>query len=199
MSEAIQTPEGTPDRPWLYQPQFDRSEIVDKICEQLAEGTFLAEICRAPGFPAPRTVQEWRDADELINAEIALARETGEERIAWDAIAIVDGKKPVDGVPPEAARDKARAEIRLKVLAKFNPKRWGDGIQLRHADADGQKLDTKPLVAELLTMVGGKLLRSTQQPDLIDVTPTRLDPPAKTYVPRAARHKPAPPPIDDLI
>ena len=48
-----------------------------------------------------------------------------------------------------------RAEIRLKLLSKWSPKRYGDAVQLRHADADGEKLDTAPLISELLSLMRG--------------------------------------------
>lgn len=131
----------------------DRAVIVNQICERLAKGEPLASICRDPEMPSAFDVWNYQDRDDSIKAAIARAREIGEEAIALDAQLIVDGLKPVPGVPVEAARDKARAEVRLKLLAKFNPKRWGESTQLRHADADGAKLDTAPLVGELLGLM----------------------------------------------
>lgn len=139
--------------PWRFQLKYDPTDFIDEICHRLALGEPLAAICRSPGFPAYSTVWDWQQADRNLAGAIALAREQGEEAIALEATEIIDGLRPVPGVPPDPSRDKARAEVRLKLLAKFNPKRWGDSTQLRHADANGEKLDTQPLVSELMTML----------------------------------------------
>ena len=54
----------------------------------------------------------------------------------------------------DPTRDKLRVDTRLKLLATWNPGRWGDRVQLRHANADGEKIDTTPLVNELLGLLG---------------------------------------------
>ena len=101
-------------------------------------------------------------------------------------------------------RDKLRVETRLKLLAKFNPKRWGDSTQVRHADADGGKLDTAPLVSELLALMPGATpaaqpVTRSAPPTHRVVSESRIDPPATqsarpAYRPRAARSD-----VDDLV
>jgi hypothetical protein len=148
----------------------DREEIVVSICERLANGEPLAVICRSPGMPSYQTVYEWTAADEKIGGAIAYARGQGYDAIARETIDIVDGRKPDDtGQAPDATRDKARAEIRLKLLAKWDPKRYGDSVQLKHADADGKKLDTAPLIAELLGALGASPAADLAQ--VLDITP----------------------------
>lgn len=52
----------------------------------------------------------------------------------------------------DASRDKARAWVRLQLLAKWDPKRYGERLQ--HADADGGKLpDNSALVSELVGLL----------------------------------------------
>ena len=114
-------------RPSKYTP-----ELVTEICERLSKGEPLAAICREPRMPGCRTVYDWADADEVISAAIARARDEGEEAIAVDCLTIADD------VEEHPASRKVRVDTRLKLLAKWNPKRWGDKLQ--HADADGEKL-----------------------------------------------------------
>lgn len=38
-------------------------------------------------------------------------------------------------------RSKLRIETRLKLLAKWNPKKWGDKLDLNHAGKDGGPLE----------------------------------------------------------
>lgn len=169
MSEALQIERGEQGH---FAPLYERHEIIDQIVYRLREGEPLAAICREPGMPSAHTVRLWMDQDEGAAHAIARARELGEEAIALEAQEIIDGLRPVPGVPPDASRDKARAEIRLKLLAKFNPKRWGDSQQLRHADANGEKLDTAPLVNELLATLGNT---NGAPLTLINVTPGATD------------------------
>jgi len=102
----------------------------------------------------------WLEQDEDNSRNLARARDHGFDVDAQDAIDIVDGLKPAklpDGtvIPSDITRDKARADIRLKLLGKWAPRRYGDAVQLRHADADGEKLDTAPLVTEVMTLLRG--------------------------------------------
>lgn len=129
-------------RPSSYTP-----ELVDSICERLAQGEPMTVICREDGMPAPRTVRDWEAAMPEVSAAIARAREEGEYAMAEECLQIADdgrrdyqvledGREVVDH--DHIQRAKLRIETRLKLLAKFNPKRWGDKVQL--ADADGEKL-----------------------------------------------------------
>lgn len=139
--ETPKTPEIKPPkkigRPSKYTP-----EIAQKMCEMLAEGVPLREICRQDGFPEWRTVYDWMYRDDAagdrgvgLSAAIARAREVGQEAIAeqiWlDMQAeperiLSEGGGRIDSGYVQLI--KARAEIGLKLLAKWNPKRYGDKI-----------------------------------------------------------------------
>lgn len=171
----------------VFLPMYERHEILDKIIYRLREGEPLAAICRDPDMPSASVVYEWCDADPGAAGAIARARELGEDAIALDILRIADGKSPIEeGKPSDAQRDKLRVDTRLKLLAKFNPKRWGDSTQIKHADADGNKLDTAPLVNELLSAMGGA---SNQPLTLINVTPGQDTAPASGYKPPEERIK----------
>lgn len=116
-------------RPSTYSP-----EVVEAICERLSAGEPLAAICRDEGMPGLRTVYDWmEDAD--VSARIARAREVGEEHLLSECLEIADDGRR-DYVPNEDGREvvdhdhiqrsKLRIETRLKLLAKWNPKKWGD-------------------------------------------------------------------------
>lgn len=139
--------------------------IVDAICERLGKGEPLAAICRDDGMPGLRTVYDWGDADPEVSARIARAREEGEEAIAAECLQIADDARNdymvrVSSGESEAAagaaiynsehvqRSKLRIETRLKLLAKWNPKKWGDKLQ-----------------TELSGTVGLNITRKVYQPD----------------------------------
>lgn len=137
-------------RPSSYTP-----ELVESICARLAEGEPMTVICRDEGMPAPRTVRDWEASMPEVSAAIARAREEGEYVMAEDCLQIADdgrrdyqvlddGREVVDH--DHIQRAKLRIDTRLKLLAKFNPKRWGDKIQ--HADADGGKIEPATFILQ---------------------------------------------------
>lgn len=119
-------------------PTFNREELVPQICARLATGEPMTQICRSPGMPDPTSVWLWSEADPEIAKAIARARQAGYDAIAEDALAIAEGRNPVkvEGDVP-AQRDKLRIHTRMQLLAKWDPKRYGDNVQLRHANAQG--------------------------------------------------------------
>jgi len=119
-------------RPSKYTP-----EIIAEICERLSNGEPLAAICRDPHIPDQSTVWDWSKEREDVSQAIARAREVGEDVIAAQVLEIID--RPAERVATkfgdqvdsgDVANRKLRAEYRLKLLAKWNPKRWGDRIDM---------------------------------------------------------------------
>ena len=118
-------------RPSLYSP-----ELVDAICEELAGGTPLAQICRREGMPDPSTVWDWEKAHPGVSQRIARAREVGFDSIAIDGLEIIDapavmvetqyGEKVDAG---DVALRKARFDARMKLLSKWSP-RYCDRTQV---------------------------------------------------------------------
>lgn len=108
-------------------------DLIDEICTRVANGTPLREICREEGKPAWTTFYNWINADKELFERFARARELGTDAIAEDTLAIIDA-------PPERVEDekssrvdsgyvqwqKNRVELRLKLLSKWNPRKYGD-------------------------------------------------------------------------
>lgn len=113
-------------------------EAAERICDLLADGIPLREICRMDGMPAWRTVYDWMDARPEFAARFERAREAGFDALASQCLAIADDEtedwalSQKGGVVNETAiaRSKLRVETRLKLLAKWDPKRYGDRMQL---------------------------------------------------------------------
>lgn len=125
--------------------------VADAICQRIADGEPLREICRSEGMPAWRTIYDWMAAHEEFAASIARARDLGADAIAESILEIVDDgtndwmeKLGADGQPigwqlngEHVQRSKLRAEVRLKLLAKWNPKKYGEKVQQEHTGPDG--------------------------------------------------------------
>lgn len=130
-------------RPSSYTP-----EKVEAICERLSKGEPLAVICRDKGMPGLTTVWDWEQAHEGVSEAIARAREAGEHVIGADCLAIADDRED------DPASRRVRVETRLKLLAKWNPRKWGDKVQ--HADADGEKLAAPTFILQPVSAARGE-------------------------------------------
>jgi hypothetical protein len=120
-----------------------RAQAIAAVLTGLRAGTPLTVICSAEGMPCDDTVRSWAEADDELSRAIARAREAGWDAIAMDALAIADHVADdtvatEHGEKPNAewiSRSKLRVETRLKLLAKWDPKRYGDK-QLVGSDPD---------------------------------------------------------------
>lgn len=139
---AQETPENEPPKKKIGRPSKYTPELAQEICERLANGEPLRQICRDEHMPAWQKIYEWMWKDDSLgdrgvglSGAIARAREIGQEAIAeqiWiDMYAeperiLSEGGGRIDSGYVQLI--KARAEIGLKLLAKWNPKRYGDKI-----------------------------------------------------------------------
>lgn len=127
--------------------------IKTSICEQIARGIPLAEIARQPGMPKRQTVHDWMAADEDFAGRFARARDDGADAIAEQTLEIVDQQPERDQLgkidPGWVAHQKLRAEHRLKLLAKWNPKKYGEKLVQEHTGANGGPIQ----VASTVTFV----------------------------------------------
>ncbi len=146
----------------MARPSDFTQETADAICARLSKGEPLAHICRDDDMPAVRTVSDWKRVREGFSADFARAREEGFDAIAADCLDIADDttRDTVYGENGERAdmewisRSKLKIETRLKLLAKWDPKRYGDKITQEHTGADGAGL-----FADLLKAVDGSSLK----------------------------------------
>jgi len=133
-------------------------EIFADICLLVSEGIPLREICRMDGMPSKSTFYAYLEdaSDETIHAgrvaRYARARALGFDELAAETLEIVDDgsndyieRRLEDGSVETVLdrehiqRSKLRAEHRLKLLACWDPKRYG--AQLKLADPNGERLD----------------------------------------------------------
>jgi hypothetical protein len=125
-------------------------KIAEEICTRISDGQPLRAICRAEGMPSWRTVYNWISENAEFAARIAHARELGFDAIAEECLDIADDTSRDtrvigrdDGDDRETAntewisRSKLRVETRLKLLAKWCPKRYGEKIQQEITGKDG--------------------------------------------------------------
>lgn len=155
-------------------------DVFQKICERIADGEPLRQICREQGMPAYRTFYDWIDKDNALlsnenedvratslnlSARFARAREDGHDAIAEEALKIADDgtndwmeKQDKDGKNigwqlngEHVQRSKLRIETRLKLLSKWNPKKYGDKVELSGPGENGEHVFKNTSAAPTLT------------------------------------------------
>jgi hypothetical protein len=145
----------------MGRPSKYTKAIIEEICERLSKGEPLAAICRDEHMPDQSTVWDWSKEREDVSQAIARAREAGEEQIAIDCLHIADDNGKDKRIVAEGVqttdtdviqRAKLRIDTRLKLLAKWNPKKWGDKVDVT---TDGKKLEGNTLHITR-EVIGGK-------------------------------------------
>lgn len=119
-----------------------RAKIIEDVIEGVSNGTPLREICRREGFPNYSVVYDWMKEDESFAQRFARAREDGHDAIADECLSIADTASNdwMEVNDPDnpgyrlngehVQRSKLRIETRLKLLAKWNPRKYGDKLEL---------------------------------------------------------------------
>lgn len=127
-------------------------ELIDDIINRISLGEPLRQICRTEGYPSWVAVYDWIKADEELALRFARARELGYDAIAEETLDIADNavNDYMENIDPESGesagyrfngehvqRSKLRIETRLKLLAKWSPKKYGDKVTNEVIGQDG--------------------------------------------------------------
>lgn len=122
----------------MARPSSYNHEIADEICNQMAQGKSLRQVCEADGMPAYQTVLRWADQHDAFRDQYARAREAMFDWIAHEIIKIsddasgdyfVEDRNGVSVVVPDHARvQRARLQVdsRKWLLSKVAPRKYGD-------------------------------------------------------------------------
>lgn len=123
----------------LYTP-----ELANELLRRLAGGEPLAEICRDAHMPAVSTVSDWKKAHPDFAERFGTARDEGFDEIAADCLRIAN--TPLTGETTTTKEwgtevkkgdmldhRKLQIETRLKLLAKWDPRRYGELQKVEHS------------------------------------------------------------------
>lgn len=137
-------PQTQTDKPKRGRPTICTIAVMDEIIHRIGTGEPLRQICRDEHMPSFGAVYDWLETDKDFSSRFARAREKGEEAIAQECLDIADNAKndwmEANGQDSVAyrlngehvQRSKLRIETRLKLLAKWNPRKWGEKVDLNH-------------------------------------------------------------------
>lgn len=136
-------------KPVKGRPTKYTKALADKICEQLAEGFTLREICKPEEYPAESTVRLWAlDDRDGFSAQYARAREVGYQTMADELLEISDdgrndwmernGEDDRGWVAngEHMGRSRLRVDTRKWLLSKALPKLYGEKVIATHEAGD---------------------------------------------------------------
>ncbi len=107
-------------------------EHIDGVLDHVAHGLPLSRWCNSPDRPSRQAIYDLVKRDENFALRVARARDAGhlaiEDQIQDLADEIRDEHNPV-----EVQRKKLQIETRLKLLKIWDPKRYGDRVQVEDA------------------------------------------------------------------
>jgi hypothetical protein len=126
----------------MGRPSSYTSEIGNQICEGIAQGKSLVRVCNELDVPYT-TVYGWIDINEEFRYNYTYAREAQADYLADGILDIADDSTL------QADDRRVKIDARKWYAGKLKPKKYGDTTQLKHADADGNKLDIVSLVQAL--------------------------------------------------
>lgn len=143
-------------------------EIADSICDLVSNGVNLRRVCRMEGMPSWRTIYNWVVERPEFASRLARAREMGYDSLAEEALEISNtphlGQKKVfssgagedDDSMTVTEEDmlghrKLQIETRLKLLAVWDPKRYGNKVQVGGDAENPIKIEAEVQAENLLT------------------------------------------------
>lgn len=124
---------GRPKGTYVYDIVTKKADVL----EWIAAGKSLSSFSAIDGNPDRHTVYLWANNDEIFADRLAHARELGQEELCEQTLTIIDeqpefiiaesGKRRD---PAYVAWQKARVDQRMKLLACWNPAKFGSKVDV---------------------------------------------------------------------
>lgn len=140
------------------------AELAKDICEKLAEGMSLREVCRNEDYPAESTVRLWAlENRDGFSAHYTRARELGYQAMADELLEIADdarndwttrrqGEDEIEVADHDhISRSRLRVDTRKWLLSKALPKIYGDKLVTEHTGPNGGPIQTATIDAKKLS------------------------------------------------
>jgi len=100
----------------------------EKVCEMVAEGHTLAEICKEIGVGGPSVLWQWERVYPSFAKSYAAARIASADSFAYEALKHARGA--YDSETANIAR--VRGQILMWMAGRMNPKRYGESSHVDH-------------------------------------------------------------------
>jgi hypothetical protein len=123
--------ESNETQPRTGRPTKKNPEICKKICERMAQGETLTNICHDPDMPAWTTIHDWKRSDDSFRQAFERAREQQAEVWAEDVVNISDAELPThEAIGRARLRMQSRQWLAGKHNAQYADKPTQVGVQV---------------------------------------------------------------------
>jgi transcriptional regulator with XRE-family HTH domain len=127
----------------IGRPSAYSKALAERICERLAKGETLTQICKDTGYPARQTVVKWthnkgaqfeafrvayaQARDNQVDFWVEEAKDIADDpRYDWEERQKRNGETFFGPNYEHIQRSRLRVETRLKLAALINPIKYGD-------------------------------------------------------------------------
>lgn len=129
----------------IGRPSIYSEELAKAICERIATGESVLQICRDTTMPAPRTVYLWlldvdkKDFVELYTKAREIQAEVMHDELTdiaddgsndWMEIETASGRMMTVPDHEYINRSRLRVDTRKWIIARMNPKKYGEKLDL---------------------------------------------------------------------
>ena len=136
-------------RPTLY-----TEALADEILRRHAAGESLTKICDEPGMPDTNTLGAWTTKYPEFSRARARARLDWADYLFAETLDIADNTGGKD-TPALVQRDKLRVNTRLKMVAKINPDKYGDKLEIATNEAEANAMSDEQLLVAVRSSLRG--------------------------------------------
>ncbi len=116
--------------------QDEKRSILENLLKHVSDGGTVRGFCREEGMPVNSVVYDWIE-EEGYSERFARARLKGFDAMADECIEIAARPSPTTMNGGTDSGDvqhrKLQIETRLKLLARWDPKRYGDRVDVNHS------------------------------------------------------------------
>ena len=118
-------------------PSSYNETTANAICDRIAEGEYLTDICNEDGFPSYKTVRKWIAEREQFSKAIARAGEDQMEYFRWRISKLNDTMKANNW-------QYVNAQIRniQWLMGKIRPKAYGDKVEQFISGPEGRPIQS---------------------------------------------------------
>jgi len=134
-------------------PAKKTQKLTEEVLSRIALGETLASLGRELDFH-PSAWRQWIGEDEALAVAYQRARDEGSDALAEQALALIDGEPDrIDGKidPGFVQWKRAQVDTRLKLLACWNPKKYGtkQTVDVGNKEGEAFKADSVALTQAL--------------------------------------------------
>lgn len=130
-------------------PSSYSEALAEEICDRIANGESLVQICRDEHMPNRRTVLRWMEADAAFATRSARAREVhadfAQDRMLEIEVGVLDGEIDATAARVVLSSMQWRA-------SKLAPKKYGDTSKVEHSGPDGGAIKMESTVIDSRSM-----------------------------------------------